>query len=684
MTASPEGGTARRAPNDIELARMMGLDPDAPDFAEVRARLAAVAAAPAGPRAEDARRALVTPEADGALAAALDARLAAEAERVAAAVADGKARSPERVAAVRREMAAQGLAGFLVPLADEHQSEFVPPSAQRLAWLTGFTGSAGLAIVLADEAAIFVDGRYTLAVQAQVRTDLFVPNHIGEAPPGPWLAARVAEGDRIGYDPWLHTRGGLAALKSAVERVGASLVPVERNPVDVAWTDRPSAPLSPVIVQPLARAGESAADKCARLGAAMAGEGVDAAVLTAPDSIAWLLNVRGADVPHNPLPLSFAILDKDGHVELFIDPRKIGPDVRGHLGNLVTLRPADALVATLDTLGAAKARVRVDNATAASAIADRLEAAGATVSPGADPCALPKATKNAVELAGIRDAHARDGVALVRFLAWLAREAPKGGLDELTASDRLEAFRAEHPWYRGGSFDTISGAGPNGAIVHYRATPETNRQLEPGTLYLVDSGAQYADGTTDVTRTLTIGTPSPEHRDRFTRVLKGHIALARARFPRGTTGSQLDALARLSLWEAGLDYDHGTGHGVGHFLCVHEGPHRISKIANSVALEPGMIVSNEPGYYKTGAYGIRIENLVAVVEGMPIPGGERPMLAFESLTLAPIDRTLIESALLSTEERAWLDAYHARVLRTLRPYLGGEDLAWLEAATAAI
>ncbi len=692
MTTRSDSGTQRRSatPTDADLAQLLGLDAATADFADVRARLAAVAAAPAGVGAGAARRALVAPglaEAPGDLAAlehALDSRLAAEAEAVAAAVADGKARSAERLALVRAEMARQDLAGFLVPLADEHQSEYVPPSAQRLAWLTGFTGSAGMAVVLAEEAAIFVDGRYTLAVRDQVQVGLFVPHHSADAPAGPWAAARLGPGARLGFDPWLHTRSGLASLRSAVERVGAQLVAVDRNPVDVAWANRPAPPLSPVIVQPLARAGEAAVDKCQRLGTTLGAEGIDAALLTAPDSIAWLLNVRGADVPCNPLPLSFALLHKSGHVDWFVDPRKTGPDVRGHLGNLVTLHAPDSLPAALDALGAAKARVRLDQATAAVALADRLEAAGASVSHGADPCALPKATKNAVELAGIRDAHARDGVALARFLAWLARTAPAGGLDELTVSDRLESFRAAHPWYRGGSFDTISGAGPNGAIVHYRATPATNRVLAPGSLYLVDSGAQYADGTTDVTRTLAIGPPSAEHRDRFTRVLKGHIALARARFPRGTTGSQLDVLARLSLWEAGLDYDHGTGHGVGHFLCVHEGPHRISKIANSVALEPGMVVSNEPGYYRTGAYGIRIENLVAVIDGPAIPGGERPMLAFESLTLAPIDRTLINPALLSPAEILWLDTYHARVLRTLRPWLEGEDLAWLVAATAGI
>ena len=682
MTASPEGGAPRRIPTDDELARLMGLDPASTDFAEARARLEAVAAAPPG---RDS--AILVAEAaadDRSLADALDARLGAEAEAIAASIARARDRSPERLAAVRAELARDGLAGFLVPLADEHQSEYVPPSAQRLAWLTGFTGSAGLAIVLEGEAAIFVDGRYTLAVRDQVRTDLFVPHHIADDPPGPWLAARLKAGDRVGYDPWLHTRAGLAGLQVAVERAGARLVPVARNPLDAAWTDRPRPPLSPVIVQPLVRAGEPSAAKRARLGAALAAEGIDAAILSAPDSIAWLLNVRGADVPHNPLPLSFAILDKDGGVALFIDPRKLGPDVRAHLGNEVVARTPDELLPTLDALGAAKARIRVDSATAADAIAARLEKAGAQVLPGADPCALPKATKNATEMGGIRDAHARDGVALARFLAWLSREAPKGGLDEIAVSDRLAAFRAEHPWYRGSSFGTISGAGPNGAIVHYRASEATNRPLADGSLYLVDSGAQYADGTTDVTRTIAIGTPGAEHRDRFTRVLKGHVALARARFPRGTTGSQLDVLARLALWQAGLDYDHGTGHGVGHFLCVHEGPHRISKVANSVALAPGMVVSNEPGYYKAGAYGIRIENLVAVTEGLAIPGGERAMLAFETLTLAPIDRALIETRLLDEAERAWIDSYHDRVRRTLAHRLPAEDAEWLRMATAPL
>ena len=588
---------------------------------------------------------------------------------------------PARLARLREVLVARRLDGFIVPRADEYQGEYVPPAGQRLAWLTGFTGSAGLAIVLSDRAALFVDGRYTLQAAAQVDTALFEIRHLVDEPAWRWLAEAASKGAVIGYDPWLHTPQEVERFRSGAERAAASLRPVE-NAVDEAWSGRPPAPIAPVVPHPERYAGESAEAKRARLGRSLAEEGVAAAVLTMPESIAWLLNIRGGDVPHTPLPLSFAILRQDGSVNLFIDRRKLAPGLDRHLGNAVTIEPPDRLGPALDELARAGERVQVDPGTAASWIFDRLTQAGGRIHRAADPCLLPKACKNPVELDGTRAAHRRDGAAVTRFLAWLAREAPKGELREIAASDRLEAFRREGELFRDLSFPTISGAGPNGAIVHYRAMPETERRLEAGTLYLLDSGAQYLDGTTDITRTIAIGTPTDEMRDRFTRVLKGHIALALARFPKGTTGSQLDAFARRALWEEGLDYDHGTGHGVGSYLGVHEGPQRISKAVNTQALLPGMIVSNEPGYYKTGGYGIRIENLVVVQPWDGNDGArERDMLCFETLTLAPIDRTLISRDLLDDAEIAWLDAYHARVRDTLTPVLDRDTARWLAAAT---
>src|SRR6185437_832662 len=525
----------------------------------------------------------------------------------------------------------RSLAGFIVPRADEHQGEYVPANAQRLAWLTGFTGSAGLAIVLADRAAIFVDGRYTLQVRGEVPAALFEYRHLTEQPAAEWIAATLGAGQALGYDPWLHTVGEVERYEAAAAKAGGSLVAVADNPVDAIWHDRPPSPLAPVVAHELRFAGKPAAEKRHEIAAAMIASGVDAAVLTAPDSIAWLLNIRGGDVPRTPLPLSFAILGSDASVELFVARCKLAAGLENHLGNEVAVQPPGQFGPALDRLGAAGKRVQVDPGSAAAWIFARLGAAGAPIRRAADPCQLPKARKNAVELAGTRTAHRRDGAALTRFLAWLAREAPSGRLGEIAAADRLAAIRGEGENFRDLSFDTISGAGANGAIVHYRASPQSEKRLAPGELYLLDSGAQYLDGTTDVTRTIAIGTPSEEARDRFTRVLKGHIALATCRFPAGTTGSQIDVLARHALWQAGLDFDHGTGHGVGSYLNVHEGPQRISKAPNAQALLPGMIVSNEPGYYKTGAYGIRIENLVIVTPCAEIAGAEREMLCFETL-----------------------------------------------------
>lgn len=591
----------------------------------------------------------------------------------------------ERLAALRQELARRGVDGFLVPRGDEHQGEYVPAAAERLAWLTGFKGSAGYACVLLEEAAVFVDGRYTLQVAQEVDTALFTPRHVTDEPLGEWLQARLKPGQRLAYDPWLHTEDQVRRLEKTVTALGASLAALDSNPVDAVWADRPALPKAKIRPHDLALAGRSSAEKREALGAQLSEAGVGAAVLTLPDSIAWLLNVRGGDVVHSPLPLSFALLHADGGVEWFVDPDKLTPEVTAGLGNAVTVQPPEKLADGLDRLGRASAKVMADPATAARWVFDRLRAAGAEVVKGADPCLLPKACKNAAELDGMRRAHRRDGAALSRFLHWLDEAVAGGGrLTELDAAERLAAFRAETGELRDLSFDTIAGAGPNGAIVHYRVSEASNRPLGQGELFLLDSGGQYPDGTTDVTRTIAVGEPSAEMRRRFTLVLKGHIALARARFPRGTTGSQLDTVARYALWQDGLDYDHGTGHGVGSYLNVHEGPQRISKIPNAVALQPGMVVSNEPGYYKTGAYGIRIENLVAVTESPEAPDDEREMLAFETLTLAPIDRRLVEPGLLSSEEAGWLDAYHARVREAIGPQLDGAARAWLEAATAPL
>ena len=643
----------------------------------VRALLAGVNAASVD-RADAGWSGLIAPDASPALAAQL-AALRAELAAAPAAAASG---TPlERL---RGELKRRDLGGFIVPRADEHQGEYVPACAQRLAWLTGFTGSAGLAIVLTDAAAIWVDGRYTLQVRAEVDVAAFETLHITDNPPVEWLATRVPRGARIGFDPRLHVEDQVGRFRRAVERAGGGLVALDDNPLDAVWSDRPPPPLGPVRPHDLAFAGRSATDKRADIAAGLKRDGIAAAVLTAPDSLAWLLNIRGSDVPHTPLPLGFGIIHADESVALFIDPRKLLPETREQLGNAVTVAPADGFGPALDKLGADKAKVLVDAGQSSAWVLDRLSGAGAELVRGADPCALPKACKNPVELDGTRAAHRRDGAALTRFMAWLAARVGQGSVTEIEASDRLEEFRRADARFRDLSFPTISGAGPNGAIVHYRASPATERALEPGQLYLVDSGAQYLDGTTDVTRTIAIGTPSAEQRDRFTRVLKGHIALATARFPSGTTGSQLDTLARRPLWDAGLDFDHGTGHGVGSYLSVHEGPQRISKVPNTVALKPGMILSDEPGYYKTGGYGIRIENLIVVQPETSFAAPEREMLAFETLTFAPIDLALVEPALMTPPELAWLNAYHARVREIVAPQVDAATARWLEQATRSI
>ena len=668
----------RSAPPDIlDLLRRQGrtLDPSALD-----SLMQGVVAAPeglAGPEWVE----LFVPEANPELTRALTAWRAELAK--ADDGLDVSPAPPDRLAALRAELKRRGLDGFVVPRADEHQGEYVPRRSQRLAWLTGFAGSAGLAIVLADRAAIFIDGRYTLAVRDQVDTNLFTPHQIPEESPDAWIAANLPKGGKLAFDPWLQTADGYERFARACTRAGGSFVPVESNPVDSVWQGRPAAPLAPVLPHPVEFAGETSEARRKRIGATIAAKGADVAFLTQPDSIAWLLNVRGGDVPRTPFALGFALLHADGHVDLYMDRRKIPDRTVAWLGNAVTLAPPEELGAALDTLGQRGKRVLVETSTAPYWATTRLLAAGVTLVRDADPIALPKACKNPVELAGIRAAHRRDGAAVSRFLGWLGRESKGGTLREIEVSDRLQSLRQETGKLRDLSFDTISGAGPNGAIVHYRAAESTERTLETGSLYLVDSGGQYRDGTTDITRTVAIGLPTVEMRDRFTRVLKGHIALATARFPVGTTGSQLDALARYSLWQVGLDYDHGTGHGVGAYLSVHEGPHRISKVANNVALQPGMIVSNEPGYYKTGAYGIRIENLVAVREA-EIEGADRKYLEFETLTLAPIDLHCIDTHLLTEPEKAWLNAYHARVRETVGPQVDETTRAWLAEATRAL
>ena len=614
----------------------------------------------------------------------LERQLKALRDEMAAAAGGGRRDGADRLDSFRRRLKRRRLDGFIVGRGDEHQGEFVAGRSERLAWLTGFTGSAGLAVVLRDRAALFVDGRYTLQAKAQVDGAAFECHHLTERPPSGWIAGNMGRGQRLGYDPWLHTPNQVARFVAAVGKAGATLVAEADNPVDAVWSDQPPPPIAPVVSHAIAFAGRSAADKRRDVAETMKEDKVDAAVLTAPDSIAWLLNLRGGDVPYAPLALGFAIIKADASVSLFMDPRKLPPGQDGLLGKGVGLKRPEALGPALDRLGRSQDSVRLDLDLAPEWIHGRLKKAGAAISPGPDPCQLPKACKNPVELDGMRAAHKRDGAALTRFLAWLDREAPSGAVTEISAARRLESFRRQGEHFRGLSCCTISGAGEDGAIVHYHVTEESNRHLEPGTLYLVDSGAQYLDGTTDVTRTVAIGEPSEEMAERFTRVLKGHIALATALFPKGTTGSQLDALARRPLWEAGLDYDHGTGHGVGSYLGIHEGPQRISKVPNRVPLEAGMVLSNEPGYYKTGAYGIRIENLVAVTP-VPAPAkGEREMLGFETLTLAPIDLRLVRPSLLGVAEKAWLDAYHARVRDELAPLVDSLTAGWLGEATRAV
>ena len=587
-----------------------------------------------------------------------------------------------RLKALREELARRKLTGFVVPRADQQQNEYVPPSEERLAWLTGFTGSAGLAIVLPNEAALFVDGRYTLQAGKQVDRKAWAVEPLVEPPPESWLTKHLKPGDRLGFDPWLHTSSAAERLAAACTKTGAELVAVDSNPVDAIWTERPQPPLAPVAIHGPQFSGETEADKLNRIRSEIDKLGVDALVFSDSHAVAWTFNIRGADVAHTPLPLSYALVPKDGRPTVFIDHRKLTNATRDHLEQSAEVREPDALAGELAALAKAGGSIALDNATAADALTRLISAAGGKAVRGSDPVALLKAMKNPTEIAGTRTAHRRDAVALARFLAWVAREAPKGRLTEIDAVEALETFRRDTGALKDVSFPTIAGTGPNGAIVHYRVTRKSNRRIVPGDLLLVDSGAQYEDGTTDVTRTIAVGEPTGEMRDRFTRVLRGHIAIARAVFPDGTTGAQLDTLARQFLWQAGIDFEHGTGHGVGSYLSVHEGPARISKLGTT-PLKRGMILSNEPGYYKTDGYGIRIENLELVIAAH-VAGAEKPINAFETLTLAPIDRRLIEVAMLSPAERDWLDAYHARVRGEVRSHLDETDKLWLDAATAPL
>ncbi|MCP9630683.1 aminopeptidase P family protein [Rhodopseudomonas palustris] len=587
-----------------------------------------------------------------------------------------------RLSALREELARRKLTGFVVPRADQQQNEYVAPSEERLAWLTGFTGSAGLAVVLVHQAAVFVDGRYTLQAAKQVDTSAWAIESLVEPPPERWLEAHLQARDRLGFDPWLHTSSAVERLQAACAKAGAELIAVDSNPIDAVWHERPAPPLGAISIHGAEFSGESEVAKLGRIHDEFGRLKADALVLSDSHAVAWTFNIRGADVSHTPLPLSYALVPKDGRPTVFIDARKLSNSARDHLEQTADVAEPSALAPALQALAQSGASIALDSATAADALTRLIKEAGGKPLRGADPVALLKAVKNEVEIAGTRTAHQRDAVALARFLAFIDAEAPKGALTEIDAVEALESFRRDTGALKDVSFPTISGTGPNGAIVHYRVTRKSNRRIQPGDLLLIDSGAQYQDGTTDVTRTIAVGEPTAEMRDRFTRVLRGHIAIARAVFPDGTTGAQLDTLARQFLWQAGIDFEHGTGHGVGSYLSVHEGPARISKLGTT-PLKRGMILSNEPGYYKTDAFGIRIENLELVVEKR-IEGAEKPMNGFETLTFAPIDRRLIDLAMLSQKELAWLNAYHARARELVRPHLDGPTQLWLDQATAPL
>ena len=592
-----------------------------------------------------------------------------------------RAQSAARVAALRGELKRRGLDGFVVPRADRQQNEYLPASEERLAWLTGFTGSAGAAVVLADRAALFADGRYSVQAATQVDGKIFSIEHLVEHPPEQWLEQNLGKGAKLGYDPWLHTSDQVEKLRKAAASAGAELVAVDSNPIDTLWHDRPAPPAGAATLRELKLAGEAAPDKLKRIRVELKKIRADALLVSDPQNVAWAFNIRGADVTHTPLALAFALIAQDGRPSLYIEAAKLNNQVRHAIEEFSDVRVPEDLTRDLGKLNGKV--VRLDQASASDALTRLLTDTGGKLQRGTDPIALLKATKNHAEIVGSRAAHKRDGVAMARFLAWFDKEAPSGKLTEIDAVAALESFRRDTGALKDISFPTIAGAGPNGAIVHYRVTRASNRRIGTNELFLIDSGAQYEDGTTDITRTVIVGEPSEEMRDRFTRVLKGHIAIATAVFPENTSGAQLDPLARTALWQAGLDFDHGTGHGVGSYLSVHEGPARISKLG-TVALRRGMILSNEPGYYKTAAYGIRIENLVLVIAAPEPVGAEKPLNAFETLTLAPIDRRLIETRMLTTKERIWLDSYHARVHEVIGPLVDKPTRTWLTAATRSL
>jgi Xaa-Pro aminopeptidase len=592
----------------------------------------------------------------------------------------------DRLKALREQLKRDRLDGFVVPLTDEHMSEYVGAYAQRLAWLTGFQGSAGTAVVLPQEAAIFTDGRYTIQVRQQVSGDDWDYVGVPATSVASWLGTHAPDGGRIGYDPWLHTRAWVEEARKALAEKGAELVAVNTNPIDAVWPDKPMPSDATLAVQADDLAGKSSPAKRAEIADWLAERKADAVVLSALDSIAWAFNIRGTDVSHTPVALAYAVVNADGTADFFVAEEKVTDEVRKHLGNAIRIHDRAAFAPALQ--GFAGKRVAADPGSAVAAIFDALDAGGAKVLSLRDPVILAKAIKNPAEIAGQKAAQARDGAALSRFLKWFEETAPQGGLTEMSAADKLQQFREQTGVLKDLSFDTISATGPNGAIPHYKVTDESSLKIELGQLYLVDSGGQYADGTTDVTRVMPVGEASEEMKDRFTRVLKGHIAIATAIFPDGTTGAQLDSFARRPLWEVGLDYGHGTGHGVGSYLSVHEGPQRIAQpyYPGGQSLEPlreGMFLSNEPGYYKAGDFGIRIENLVLVTKQL-ISGAEQQMLGFETLTFAPIERTLILPSLLTEQERAWLNSYHAEVLRILGPQLSGDEYKWLEAKCAPL
>ncbi|MDP1702162.1 MAG: aminopeptidase P family protein [Aestuariivirga sp.] len=582
-----------------------------------------------------------------------------------------------RVTELRQLFRKQRLSGLIIPRQDEFQGEYVAAYAERLRWLTGFAGSWGMAILTLNKGAIFVDGRYTIQVRQQVDTKLFTPHHLVDEPPANWITENLKKGDVLGYDPWLLTADQAERFAAACAKAGAKLQPLASNPIDAIWKDQPKRPTAPLSVQPLQFAGQSVADKLAMISKLLAKAGANATVLTQPDSVAWVFNIRGHDVPYTPVVLAYAILRKKGKAELFIDRAKLPEDVQAHLRKSVTIKKPAEFEASLKTLG--KSAVQIDGNWAPAKI--KLALAKAKIINATDLCVLPKARKNKTEQEGARAAHRRDGVAMSRFLCWLEAAAPQGGLTEWSVAEKLEQFRRDTGMLLELSFDSIAGAGPNAAIPHYHVNPDDCLPLNIDEIFLIDSGGQYQDGTTDITRTVIVGEPTQEMRDRFTRVLKGMIDVSRIRFPKGTCGSQIDVLARQSLWAAGLDYDHGTGHGVGSYLSVHEGPARINK-SDRIPLEPGMILSNEPGFYKQNEFGIRIENLLLIHEAKAIEGGERPMLGFETLTLCPIERRLIDTKLLTRDELHWLDTYHARVLKEVGDHLSGDELTWLRKACA--